>query len=592
MTEDDANQPSPGSGRESPGSLPSDSSLDADQAMDLLNEMDAYITHLKHEHSDPPAAKKKPPPPKKKRTAAAAPKPPRPAPPTQASPSQPVDSQVQRTQDWVDDHTNALDARQERIENDAAALEMERADLTNLKVRLDQQSKALEQQRQALAKEKAQLAKARQQQPPGDTLGAGAINPNAAPAASQNDQAEIDQQKRRLQVQKRQIEQAYEKLKQKMAAFEKQRRAFDKQRLELEQQRLTQTARHQPQAPSNANTTEIEQQFRQRYEELKADEAVIDLARHQYAELLEQREVVVEAARYLPTVEEEMVRRWSTHRGVGLVGGAVSCLLFLLLFSYSVGQRIAHPVWRATTVVGVSASVFDESSYGTNWLTNTHQMLVGDDLLEEAIRLAAQRGGMIFDNVAAMRDALSQGMALELVSPGRILIEFRHTNPKLAVDVLNALGRAFVNHHVAEDRIAGRPNSMRTHRDAAVDPDPVEDRRLVASALTLGISTTAVAIIAAVLRWWLARSIRVFDREAIPELDQLDDPELWPTGPAGLDSDPSQSGDEPDEEDDPDTPGDDDDADDEQIELEEDAVLGQAIDEEDDDDDETEDRAA
>ena len=154
--------------------------------------------------------------------------------------------------------------------------------------------------------------------------------------------------------------------------------------------------------------------------------------------------------------------------------------------------------------------------------------MVGDELLAESIRLGAQRGVRIFSDVASMREALTEGLAISQPTPGRIQLEFRHINPDLAVGVLESLCRALVNYHTQEDRVAGRPNSMRIYEAAARDPKPIKDARMIASGITLGIATGVVVVMSLVLRWWLARSIRVFEERGIPEMDDLESPEHWP----------------------------------------------------------------
>ena len=121
---------------------------------------------------------------------------------------------------------------------------------------------------------------------------------------------------------------------------------------------------------------------------------------------------------------------------------------------------------------------------------------------------------------------------MELVEPGRVLLALRHTDRQLAVNVLKSVGRALVNHHTVEDRVAGLPNSMRVYQAAAHDLQPVEDARWIASLVALGLSLVAVLVaVFGVIRWQL-RSVGVFQQQAIPEFDQLEDDDLWPSEPA------------------------------------------------------------
>jgi len=499
---DESDTPSPKGPDRSPGV--------GDHALDLLNEMDEYISQIKANHGGQTTTRS---------SVDTPPSDPR------VHPEEPIGNppgftpdtpdQFDQSQEWVKEHTLALGQREQELEERATAIEIERSELEDMKLRLTQEQEALAKEKKALIRERRSTSHGRLPRQSGSPTDPSAVHP---------DQAKIDQQKRKLRLQKKQLEQAYEKLKHKIAAFEKQKQRFEQTRQAHAQ---APNARSSPvdAVPSAAD----EKQLRERLEQLQADEAVVNLARQQYVELLDQRQILVEVARYLPLAEQEMIRRWSIHRGVGLVGGMVSCLLFLVLFSYSLGQQVVRPVWRAQTLVGVSSSVFKKADYGSAWLTSVHQELVGDELLGEAIRLSAQRGVRIFNDASAMREALSHGMAIEMIAPGRISIEFRHPDKGLTVDVLKALGRAFVNHHTTQDRIAGQPNSMRIYEDAARDPQPIEDGRMMASAITFGVSTLVVFFLVLIFRWWLGRSVGGFDAEMIPELEQLETDDLWPT---------------------------------------------------------------
>ncbi len=435
---------------------------------------------------------------------------------------------VQHAQAWLTEHSEALDERQRSLEEQTTALEIERDELKNMRVRLSQEGMKLQQHRKVLAQEKNKVAKMQKKlkekmasvqvipAQPGEAGGASGVDQEAETAAK----IELEKQQKQILVHKRQLEQSWTALKREKALLVRRQReleAMDDGELGASGGKVSQD-----------RLLAMQSKLQKQYQELRAGEAVVDLARQQYAELLEQRQTLLEAKRFLTSVEKEMMRRWSVHRSVGLVGGAVSCLLFILLFSYGVGQRIVKPTWRASTVIGVTMSVFDESSYGDAWLTKQHQLMVGDEMLEEAVRLGAQRGVRIFEDVGAMRDALTRGLVVTLLEPGKMTLELRHTNPVLAVDVLDSLGRAFINHHTMEDRIAGRPNSMRTFQASARDPQPVEDDRLMASVVAFVVTFVFVALMALIFRWWLSRAIGIFESQSIPELEELDDSDRWP----------------------------------------------------------------
>lgn len=477
-----------------------DGPVPGQEALDLLQEVDTYVHKLKHEHQRDDGL-------------------------DHATAHRGSDQvRIDQTEAWVHEHTTALEVRRQQLDEQAAAQEIQQAELQNMRIRLVREGQKLKEQWKLLAAQKQSLDR-KQAQSSNDRAAQRMLEGGSIPG----DDADLQQQRQQIKSQRHQIQRAWATLKKEKAAIVRQQR-----RLTLKEQSLADTDASSGVGPSvdGRRLENYRQQLQEQFKQLRTGEAVVNLARQQYAELLEQRQVLVEVKRYLQATEQQMIRRWSVHRGVGMVGGLGSCMLFLLLFSFGVGHRIVHPVWRAKTEVGLTATVFDESRYGMAWMTQQHQLLVDDDLLREAIRLGAQRGVRIFSNTGTMREALSRGLSVELVAPGRIALTFCHTDKDLVVDVLKSVGRALVNHHTMEDRVSGRPNSMRIHQEAARDPQPIHDGRMVASLVTLLGSTVVVVVLAVFVRWSLLGSVRVFEQTAIPELDQLEDPDRWPQEPS------------------------------------------------------------
>ena len=58
---------------------------------------------------------------------------------------------------------------------------------------------------------------------------------------------------------------------------------------------------------------------------------------------------------------------------------------------------------------------------------------------------------------------------------------------------------------------------------------------MLASAATLVIASAMVTVMALMLWWWLSHSAYVFEQQAIPELDQLEDDDLWPAEASSFD---------------------------------------------------------
>lgn len=487
------------------GGADNSGSVETNQALRLLEEMDDLITQL---GADRP----------RKTQEIPSPTTPSPTTPTQtmemnsATSGATTSDRIDEAVKWIEHHTALLESRRQQLDDQATAVEIQESDLKDTQLRLAQDSQKIKQEWAALAEEKESLkqlrARAAREKKISET---GEKNPKD------------DAQAQRIVRQRRQIERAWKLLKKEKEGLVQQRR-----RLKLQAKRLA----DRPESTSRQQSDRSRQELQDQFNELRAGQAVVDFARQQYAELLEQRQILVESKRFLCATEQEMIRRWSVNRGVGLVGGAVSCILFLLLFSYEVGHRIVDPVWRAGTVVGLTATVFNESHYGQAWVTKQHQLVISDEMVSEAIRMGAQRGVRLFEDSSEMRDALNRGLTIRLRAPGKILFEYEDTNRHLAVNVLKSLGRAFVSHHTMEDRLSGRPNSMRIYESAASDPVPIEDGRMVASGMTLVVSLASVTVLALTIWGWLSRSTRIFEQQAIPETDQLEDDSIWPPPPS------------------------------------------------------------
>ena len=522
------------------------------EVLDILKEVDGYLGKLKDEL---PPEKTQPAPQKKD---AAKPPTPRtkPAQPNQATipKAEPLHKntqvnqtatplsqnqeqskqQVEKTQAWVEEHLSAISSRERRLEEQATQQEIIQTDLENQRVEISQDRNKLRREWDKLQQEKKQLELAKTQikneVATTDLPQQENKTNNSITNDSSADRAWLEKQKRQLKAHKRQVEHTWERVKKEKIRLDQYRKKLKLKAESLEQEAQDVAANNTP--VNNDQLRSYQRQLKERVSSLKADEAVVELAKQQYSELLEQRKTLVEVKRVMIDWENEMIRRWSIHRGIGLVGGLVACMLFLLLFSHAVSDQLIDPVWRSKTVVGVTSTVIDESQYGPQWITENHQLLVSDDLLQEAIRLGTQRGVLIFNSINEMRDALNQGMSIQLQAPGRIKLEFRHTDKDLVVVVLQALGRAFVNHHTMDDRISGRPNSMRVYEASARDLQPVQDGRMIVSAMTFVISGVVVALLACIARWWFSRSVRIFDQQGITEFEQLEDPDKWPAHPA------------------------------------------------------------
>jgi len=477
---------------------------EANQALRVLEEMDELIAQLNTDRSQDAAGAK---PVAQERSDQ-----------DQAT-QQDRDQCLVESQAWLEQHTDSSMHRREPLDDNVTSLEIQRSKLHDLRQQLNEESQKIAQAWEAIAQGKNELVRQRA------VLEA---DQRSAKTSGEEDKQEKKHSVRDdagLKRQRQAIAKAWAKLQKEKTALSQERR-----RLKLQFKSLSEQQSEEPRADRSTKKRldAYRQQLKEQYQELRTGEAIVDLARQQYTQLLEQRETLVEVKRFLCAYEVEVARRWSVNRSVGLVGGVVSCLLFLLLFSYEVGHRIVDPVWRAGTVVGITSEVLDESKYNSTWLTEQHQLLMSDHLVSEAIRLGAQRGVRLFADVSLMREALSQGLSVKLRSPGRLMIEFRGSNKEMSVNVVKSLGRAFVSHHTMEDRISGRPNSMRIYEAAAIDPFPVKDRRMVASVATLVIASAVVVILTLLLWWWLSHSVYVFEQQAIPELDQLEDDDLWP----------------------------------------------------------------
>jgi hypothetical protein len=229
----------------------------------------------------------------------------------------------------------------------------------------------------------------------------------------------------------------------------------------------------------------------------------------QYHELLAQRETALrDMKRVLASSEAEMVRRWSTRRSALVVAVVVLAVGLLAAISYAIGRSVVDPVWLATAVVEADSGHTPQAE----WLRAQRRVLLSDAVLNETINQLDQRGVALDGGVPELRNRLRSDLEIRPDVDDRLVLELRQAQPESSRnDVyyqVEALSRAFVGYHRAEDRKAGRSPTARIFAMASVERTPVEDRRFTVAAEIFILALAGTTAIAMFVRRRLLRAQR------------------------------------------------------------------------------------
>jgi hypothetical protein len=170
----------------------------------------------------------------------------------------------------------------------------------------------------------------------------------------------------------------------------------------------------------------------------------------------------------------------------------------------------------------------DEPMSPADWVKAQRQIMLQPAVIDETLSQLSQRGQRPFESPDALKTHLDATLRVSSNAPGKLTLEYRNTDPEVVWLMLESLGRAYLGYQMVEDRKADRPSTITIKPNAARDPTPAEDRRLIVGAQVFAGAVLGSLVLFFVLRFWLLRASRVFDGEEKQLMDQLDDPKNWP----------------------------------------------------------------
>ncbi len=253
----------------------------------------------------------------------------------------------------------------------------------------------------------------------------------------------------------------------------------------------------------------------------------------QFAGLDKERQMLVEVKRFLEQSEGQMIRRWATQKAAGYVVAAVLTVAVLAAGAYVAGQKFTQPVYRATLSLQVDGPAGPQGlpTEGPAPQAFRTATLYTPAVLNETLTQLDRQGTRLFENPADLKADLDQHLSVE-GAKGELTLAYTAPGTDRGARVLEALRHATVGYQMAEDRKAGRVDSLRVSRAVARLEQPVSNPALAMSGQIFGIGLGAAVLVYLALRFLLLRSRRTFDTENDPQLQILDKPETWSPVPA------------------------------------------------------------
>ncbi len=274
--------------------------------------------------------------------------------------------------------------------------------------------------------------------------------------------------------------------------------------------------------------------LRDRSKKLRGAEDGVQSMSQQCQGLLQQRQMLLDVKQFLAASEQEMIRRWSTHHAGAVIAALVLTLAGLLVVSYAVGQRAVDPIWRTSVVLAIDS---EDPQVMQDWLKAQQQAITSEKVCAETISLMDRHGVKHFAGASDLARHLKAHVAQRVEGKNRLLLEHLGADSESARLLLESLSRALVAFDLAQRSAAGEQAPAgpvtRIAQVALIDPKPVKDERLMYGGIIFGTSTLATALAALLLRFWLARSTRIFDQASSPAIDMLEDPKMWAQVNAG-----------------------------------------------------------
>ncbi len=435
----------------------------------------------------------------------------------------------------------SLESSQQReaLDSERARCQTEAAELHNGGQQIQKQREGLEQRRAAFESE----CDGRRQ-----SLDDRANELEMAQNAIESHRHEIERQHAALNEARRQTDQQRQGLEQERARLQQDQKVLRDQIDSFNQQRGELTKQQQwidaelPRLEQQSTRTSRRRQrlqkslvfLRQGRRNLRQQQRAARLTHRRVQGVLKQRQMLLEVEQLLAESEQRMVRRWASMRAGTVAAVSVASLVLLAAFSYIVGSRATVPVWQATVVLAYERNEASPQTRGDQWVSHERALLLGDSILNETISQLAQRGTSLFDGTETLAAELDGALSVQADGPDRLKLTYQKRLPAdrsdQVTDVVDALGRARIGYELAQQQASDiRQSPVRIGVPAARAAEPIEDRRLIASATLFGISSASALLLALGLRWCLLVLNRPTQSlEEMAQLQVLKNVDQWP----------------------------------------------------------------
>ncbi len=260
---------------------------------------------------------------------------------------------------------------------------------------------------------------------------------------------------------------------------------------------------------------------------LREQAALLKAQQRQCDQLLQQRDLLKQAQACLADSEVAMVNRWAATRATSLAFFAIIALSAVAFASFYVAERLTHPTWQATMVIGFEQPEGAKPDLQA-WLAAKRGLLADTAVASEILNQLELRGLKLFSGARELSAHLASAVEVDSPRPHQLQLNYHDVDGELAVKVLESTGQALLTYEMVQARRAGRASTARIVQRATRDHEPVRDDRLnVAGQLFAG-GTVAAGVLGGLAMLMLRRVGRVTDAPAFQQAAAVaDDVKRW-----------------------------------------------------------------
>ena len=269
------------------------------------------------------------------------------------------------------------------------------------------------------------------------------------------------------------------------------------------------------------------QQLSGEVKKLQEQAAIFKAQQRQCNQLLQRQELLKQAQGCLADSEAAMVNRWATTRATSLALLAIIALSAVGFASFYIAQRLTHPIWQATMVIGFEPAEASEPDLEA-WLAAKRGLLSDSTVASEILNQLELRGLKLFSGTHELSAHLASVVEVDSPRPHELQLNYQDVDAEVAVKVLESTGQALLTYEMVQARRAGRKPIAKMLQRPTRGRQPLRDDRLsVAGQLFTG-GTVAAGVLGGLAMLVLRRSRRVTDEPAFGQAAAaVDDVARW-----------------------------------------------------------------